>query len=221
MPDYTSPERARTALITINLQRDFVRNGSPLKTHGVGAALPGIQRLVSAFRAAGLPILHSVRLYRPDGSNVDSFRRKAVEEGLRVLMPGTMGAELLEEIRPAGAKRLDPAQLLAGEAQAIGPKEWLVYKPRWGAFHESALEEKLRELGISTLVLCGCNFSTSIRSTIYEAGSRDFRVVLAPDAVTGATEEAIKELGRIGVYLMESRSCQGWIAATPPSDEAA
>ncbi|MDJ0937834.1 MAG: isochorismatase family protein, partial [Kiloniellales bacterium] len=83
MPDYTTPERARTALVTINLQRDFVKNGSPLRSRGVGAAMPGIQRLVEGFRAAGLPIVHAVRLYRPDGSNVDSFRRKAVEDGLR------------------------------------------------------------------------------------------------------------------------------------------
>ena len=221
MPDYTSPERARTALITINVQRDFVRDGSPLKTRGVGTAMPGIRRLVQTFRSAGLPILHAVRLYRPDGSNVDSFRRRAVEEGLRVLMPGTTGAELLEDIKPSEQVRLDPARLLGGQPQQIGQQEWLIYKPRWGAFHETALEDKLRELGITTLVLCGCNFSTSIRSTIYEAGSRDFRVVLAPDAVTGGSDEAISELGRIGVYLIESGACQAWLEATPPNDEAA
>ena len=220
MPDYTTPERARTALITINLQRDFVKNGSPLRSRGVGTAMPGIQRLVQGFRAGGLPIIHAVRLYRPDGSNVDSFRRKAVEEGLRVLMPGTMGAELLDEVKPSSEVRLDPVPLLEGSPQQVGQQEWRTYKPRWGAFHGTALEDKLRELGVSTVVLCGCNFSTSIRSTVYEAGSRDLRVILAPDAVTGACEEAITELGRIGVYLMNSSACLSWIAAQP-GDEAA
>ncbi len=221
MPDYTTPERARTALVTINLQRDFVKNGSPLRSRGVGAAMPGIQRLVEGFRAAGLPIVHAVRLYRPDGSNVDSFRRKAVEDGLRILMPGTMGAELLDEVKPSSEVRLDPVSLLEGSPQQVGRQEWLIYKPRWGAFHGTALEDKLRALGVSTVVLCGCNFSTSIRSTVYEAGSRDLRVILAPDAVTGASEEAITELGRIGVYLMNSNACLSWVAANPPSDEAA
>lgn len=214
MIDYTAPERGRAALLTINAQRDFITDGSPLRACGVGSAVPVIDRLTRAARAQGLPILHAVRLYRPDGSNVDSFRRQAVEEGLRVLMPGTLGAELIEAVKPSTEVRLDAGRLLQGDLQQIGANEWALYKSRWGAFHQTPLEQHLKSLGVTTLVVCGFNFSTSGRATLYEAGARDFRVVLVPDALSGAREEAIAELGRIGVYLMTADNCIAWLRAT-------
>ena len=220
MQDYTAPERGRAALLTINGQRDFTLPGSTLRACGVGRALPAMGSLVQAFRDRDAPVFHAVRLYRPDGSNVDIFRRSAVEEGLRILMPGTFGAELVEEIKPDTNVRLDADGLLDGRFQEIGPKEWIFYKPRWGAFHQTALCDRLRGLGVSTLVVCGCNFSTSGRATVYEAGARDFRVILVTDALSGSCEESVCELGRIGVYLMNARTCLDWLSGTDKSHAA-
>ncbi len=220
MPDYTAPERERAALLTVNAQRDFTLPGSPLKACGCSRALPALVSLASGFRAARAPIFHAARLYRPDGSNVDIFRRKAVEEGLRVLMPGTFGAELLDDIKPASDVRLDPESLLRGGFQEIGPREWVHYKPRWGAFHDTGLGERLHQQNISTLVIAGCNFSTSGRATVYEAGARDFRVILVTDALSGCYDENFAELGRIGVYLMNAETCLDWLTARPESNAA-
>ena len=211
MPNYTAPQRGSVALLTVNAQRDFTIKGSPLKACGVEPAISAMERLVAGFRQAGAPVIHAVRLYRPDGSNVDIFRRQAVEEGLRVLMPGTAGVELIEAIRPSRDTRLDPSLLLSGEPQAITEDEWAIYKPRWGAFHETGLDAHLKALGITTLVICGCNYNTSGRATVYEAGARDYRVILATDALTGAQESSVCEMGRIGVYLMPSDHCLRWL----------
>lgn len=220
MPDYTTPERDRVALLTINGQCDFAQRGSPLTTPGVKSALPAMKRLVEGFRAHDLPIVHAVRLHRCDGSNVDLFRRQAVEEGLRILMPGTSGAELLEVLRPKPDTRLDPSQLLSGAIDEIAPNEHALYKPRWGAFYQTGLEQHLKERDVSTVVICGCNFTTSGRATVYEAGARDFRIVMVTDALSGASEDAICELGRIGVYLMTSESCLSWLAGRSRSSAA-
>ena len=220
MPDYTVPERGRVALLTVNAQRDFTDHESPLKACGASRALPAMQRLVQGFRQAGIPLFHAVRLYRPDGSNVDNFRRKAVEEGMRVLMPGTFGAELIDDLKPSSGFRLDPDTLLDGKFQQIGGNEWVHYKPRWGAFHGTALEQRLHQLGVSTLVLCGFNFTTSGRATVYEAGARDFRVILATDALSGAGEQSLCEFGRIGVYLMNAENCLAWLSTAPDRDAA-
>lgn len=214
MGDYTLPDRGRVALLSINAQRDFTLAGSPLRACGVSKAIEGVNQLVSGFRAAGVPIVHAIRLYRPDGKNVDSFRRQMVEEGMRVLMPGTLGAELIEEINPDRSIRLDPTTLLSGSFQEVGSDEWVVYKPRWGAFHGTNLEDHLKSLGVTTLVLCGFNFATSGRATIYEAGARDFRIVVVPDAISGGSDEAVSELGRIGVYLMTADQCVTWLSNT-------
>lgn len=221
MNDYTLPERSKVALVTINAQRDFIQSGSPLRTSGAMQTLDGVGRLVRGFRQQRLPIVHAVRLYRPDGSNVDICRRQMVEEGLRVLMPGTSGADLIDDIKPEPSVRLEHEELLEGEFQPLAEREWAMYRPRWGAFYGTKLEEHLRSLGVSTIVVCGFNFATSGRATIYDAGARDFRVVLVSDAVSNASEEGLGELGRIGVYLMTVSNCLGWIGSPHPATEQA
>ncbi|HYB24413.1 MAG TPA: isochorismatase family cysteine hydrolase, partial [Solirubrobacteraceae bacterium] len=156
------------------------------------------------FRTARRPIVHIVRLYRTDGANVDVCRRSAVERGMAMLAPGTQGVQLAPALLPDPALRLDDELLLAGGAQALGPGEWAMYKPRWGAFYETPLERHLREQGVSTLVFCGCNFPNCPRTSIYEASERDFRVVLARDAISGLYERGERELVNIGVRLLDA-----------------
>ena len=195
--------------------------GSPVRASGVHSALPNIKRLVEAFRSQGAPIFHSLRLYKADGSNVDACRRQAVEEGMRILMPGTLGAELIDEVNPRPDVRLDPELLLAGDFQEIEHNEFVHYRPRWGAFHETALEAKLRAMEVTTLVVCGFSFSTGGRASIYEASARDFRIVLVADALCNATDDAVRELGRMGIYLMDSANCLSWLGAGGPRSAAA
>jgi nicotinamidase-related amidase len=220
MSDYTAPERDRTALLTFAVQKDCTSPGSPVGYLGGKRTLTRIGELAEGFRRVGAPIIHLVRLYRPDGSNVDACRRRAVEEGLRVLMPGSCGAELVLEVNPAPETRLDCAELLSGRAQELANREWALYRPRWGAFYRTGLEDHLQSLGVSTLVVCGCNFSTAIRATIYEASARDFRVVAVSDAMAGASEDDLADLARIGVYLMNADCCVSWLS-TPPRPIAA
>jgi nicotinamidase-related amidase len=197
---YTTPDFDSAALITIDTQCDVLDGGS-LEIAGTSAALDAMQALVEAFRAAGRPIVHIVRLYRSDGANVDLCRRHGVQEGAQMLAPGTPGSQLAPPLLPAPDLGLDDELLLAGGVQSLGPNESAIYKPRWGAFYETPLEEHLRERGVTTLVFCGCNFPNCPRTSIYEASERDFRVVVARDAVSGIYERGERELAGIGVHL--------------------
>lgn len=212
MGEYIVPDRHNAALLTIGAQNDYTKIGSPYRSSGASQAVPNIRRLAEGFRETGSPVYHALRLYRPDGSNVDLCRRSAVEEGLRLLMPGTMGAELSNELRQEDTPRSDPELLFSGEFQDLGSNEYLFYKPRWGAFHGTGLNRELLSRGVSTLVICGCNFSTATRATIYEASAHDYRVILATDAVSDVNEDSLRELGRMGVYLMNTDSCLYWLA---------
>src|SRR5438128_9521102 len=118
MPSFTRPELHNSALVTIDVQSE-VLDGQPLEIPGSSAALPAIARLADAFRARGRPIVHLVRLYLSDGSNVDQCRREAVINGWRALAPGAPGAELAAEPR-GGRAGLHAALLLRGEALGIG-----------------------------------------------------------------------------------------------------
>ena len=101
--------------------------------------------------------------------------------------------------------------------QELGQAEWAFYRPRWGAFHETSLEARLDALGVTTLVVCGFNFTTAMRTTIFEASARDFRIVVVSDAVGSGNAAAVQELARIGVYLMPSDGCLDWLAGGTPA----
>jgi len=198
---YLAPRWETSALLTIDTQCDTL-DGGALEIPGTSAALPAMTRLAEAFRTSGRPIVHVVRVYERDGANVDVCRRAAVEAGARMLAPGEAGTELARGLVPDGAPRLDPARLLAGELQPLGPGEVAIYKPRWGAFYDTPLEEHLRASGTDTLVFCGCNFPNCPRASIYEASERDFRLVVARDALSGLYERGEQELASIGVLLL-------------------
>lgn len=210
---YTRPQLERAALITIDVQAD-VLDGQPLEIPGSSAALPAICRLAQAFRAHRRPIVHMVRLYLADGSNVDLCRREAVMNGWPALTPGSTGAELAPGLPPHGHRHLDAELLLRGEPQAIGEDEAVMYKPRWGAFYDTPLLGHLTGHGVSTLVFGGFNFPNCPRTSMYEASERDFRIVLASDAISGLYDRGREELQNIGVALMSADELIGALEAT-------
>ena len=200
---YVAPDFRDAALLTIDLQQDFLDNGSaPIA--GTSAVLSPIAGLVASFRRTSRPIVHVVRVYKDDGSNVDVCRRAEIESGRRIVSPHTPGMELASELM-AGQGHLDATLLLSGAFQALGPLEWAMYKPRWGAFYQTELDRHLRELGVTTLVVAGCNFPNCPRASIYEASERDFRVVVAVDAVSGVYDRGLQELANIGVAGMRAQ----------------
>jgi nicotinamidase-related amidase len=203
MSDDLAPQWASSALISIDVQCDLL-DGQPYEIAGTSAAAERIATICEAFRRAGLPIVHIVRLYEPDGSNADLCRRSLIEaEALRLVIAGSEGAELAPAIVPPGTG-LDVELLLSGGVQEVGPGEVAIYKPRWGAFYETPLLVHLRERQVSTAVFCGCNFPNCPRTSIYEASERDFRVVVAEDAISGLYDRGREELRNIGVRLLDS-----------------
>lgn len=202
MDRYLEPEWERSVLITIDVQRDFTLPGAVFCIPGTMEAVPAMKRVAQAYRTAGLPIIHIVRLYLSDGSNVDLCRRAKVENGERMAEPGTDGSQLVEDLLPAPSALLEPEPLLAGERQQIGPFEWIVYKPRFGAFYHTRLEEYLRQMDVTTVVVAGCNFPNCPRTTIYEASERDFRIVVVSDAMSGLYDRGAEELRNIGVTIL-------------------
>jgi len=211
MDEYTRPDPERAALLTIDVQNDFTRPSAPAEIEGTAAAVPEMRRLVEAFRGADAPVVHVVRLYRADGSNVDQCRREAVERGAEIVRPGTEGAELVDELKPATDATLDADRLLAGEFQQAGPREWVTYKPRWSAFYGTGLDEFLDDRGVDTVVVCGCNFPNCPRTTMYAASCRDYRLVFVPEATSRTYDRGVEELADIGVSVKTPGETADWI----------
>ena len=71
---WTRPEFDRIALITIDVQIDTL-DGQPFEISGTSQALPQIAAMCDVFREQEKPLVHVLRLYRPDGSNAELCRR--------------------------------------------------------------------------------------------------------------------------------------------------
>ncbi|MCL6416978.1 cysteine hydrolase [Aestuariirhabdus sp. Z084] len=201
MSHYTAPELSSSALITIDTQNDFTLPGAPALIEGTAQVVPNMQRLLEFYRHKALPIIHVVRIYRKDGSNVDLCRKESVEQGLKLLLPGSHGVELVDEIKPDGSPALDAELLLSGAFQSLGNDEFAMYKPRWGAFFETDLDAFLKQRGVNTLVFCGCNFPNCPRTSLYQASERDFRLLLIQDAISQLYPRGEQELANIAVRL--------------------
>ena len=210
---FTTANWRNAALLTIDTQNDFTLPNSPFSITGTFEIVPKMRQVLHAFRTAHKPIIHVIRIYNSDGSNVDLCRRKAIAElGNKLVISGTQGAELVNELKPSSSPssskvRLDTELLLEGKLQQVAMKEWIIYKPRWGAFYATPLENHLHKLNTNTVVICGCNFPNCPRTTVYEASERDFRVVLISDATSNIYERGLHELDRIGIELMTADDC--------------
>jgi nicotinamidase-related amidase len=129
--DDLAPHFDSAALVTIDVQVDTL-DGQPVEVPGTSAVVPQIATLTRISRAAGRPIVHIVRLYRTDGSNVDLCRRAVVQVGARMFAPGSPGSQLAPGLVERQASFvLDATSLLEGRAQEVGPAEVVIYKPRW------------------------------------------------------------------------------------------
>lgn len=192
---YIAPQLKRSALLVIDTQVDFA-DGGAAPIAGTTQVLPEIARLLGAYRAARLPIVYAVRLY--EGDDVDLSRRALIAAGAPLVAPGSPGSQLVPEIRPAGAEALDPALLRAGRLQRLAEREWALWKPRWGAFHRTHLDDHLRAEGVTTVVIAGCNYPNCPRAAVYGASERDYRVLIASDAVSVINPQHLEEAALIG-----------------------
>ena len=195
---FLAPDLGRSALLVVDTQVDFV-DGGTAPIPGTSAVLPAIARLVDAYREASAPIVHVVRLY--EGDDVDLCRRRVLAAGLDIARPGTAGSQVAPGL---GVPPLDPESLLGGGLQTVSSTEHILFKPRWSSFYRTELDDRLRQWRVDTVVIAGCNYPHCPRATIFDASERDYKVLVAADAISGVDARHLEEAGRIGVLHAET-----------------
>lgn len=93
---HIAPQLDHSALLVIDTQVDFV-DGGTFPIPGTAQVIPSISRLIEAYRAALLPIVHVIRLY--DVDDVDLARRTLIAGGAPIARPGTPGSQIVPELR--------------------------------------------------------------------------------------------------------------------------
>lgn len=200
--EFTAPHYDRAALLTIDVQVDTVGPGGPFDDPGGAEMVVKASAVARAWRDNGGLIVHVVRLYEEDGSNVDRCRRELWAGGWRALVPDSPGAEVVPELKPRRNARLSSQLLLSGEVQLWSWNEAVVYKPRWSAFHNTGLDAFLSSRRIDTVVVVGHLFENCVRATLQDATSLDYRAVAVVDAISGRlAQNALEEIARWGVEV--------------------
>lgn len=201
MDKYIRPNMKKAAIITIDTQNDFSLLGAIAEIKGTYDVLPNMVKILNACRENNVPIIHVIRIYKEDASNVDICRKQLIESGINIVNPNSIGADLVKLIKSENSEELKYEKLLEGNIQSISNKEWVIYKSRWGAFYKTNLEDFLKNMEIDTLIFIGCNFPNCPRASIYEASERDFKVIVIEDAISGIYNKGLEEIKDIGVHV--------------------
>ena len=163
-PDAIRLRPARTALLIIDMQRDFLEPGGFGETLGNDVSL--LQRAVipcaralAAAREAGMLVIHTREGHRPDLSDAPPAKIARGVPSKRIGDPGPMGRILV---------RGEPGHDIVAALYPAG-SEPVIDKPGKGAFHQTDLEQLLRNNAIDTLIVCGVTTEVCVHTTIREA----------------------------------------------------
>jgi nicotinamidase-related amidase len=195
---------AHTALIVIDMQRDFIEPGGFGETLGNDVSLlekivPTVGRLIEAFRIAKLPIIHTRECHKPDLSDLPKAKQLRGKPSQRIGDPGPMGRILI-----AGERGADIVPALAAK-----PGEIVLDKPGKGAFYGTPLSSILAGRKISHLVFSGVTTEVCVQSTMREANDRGFYCLLAEDA----TESYFPEFKKATIDMIRAQGAiVGWTA---------
>jgi biuret amidohydrolase len=199
-------EPARTALIVIDMQRDFIEHGGFGESLGndvrpLQAIVPTVARLIDGARAAGVAVIHTRECHAPDLSDCPPSKRLRGKPSARIGDPGPMGRILI-----AGEPGAD---IVPGLAPQAG--ETVIDKPGKGAFHATPLMEVLTGMGVTTLLFAGVTTEVCVQTTMREANDRGFDALLVEDA----TESYFPEFKAATLAMIRAQGAiVGWTATT-------
>ena len=167
----------RSALVMIDMQRDFLEPGGFGETLGndvrrLQAIVPEARRMLEACRAAGLPVIHTRECHAPDLSDCPPSKRDRGSPRLRIGDPGPMGRILV---------RGEPGVEIVPELAPL-PGELVIDKPGKGAFYATALGAELTRRGVTHLLVAGVTTEVCVQTTLREANDRGYDCVLVEDA---------------------------------------
>ncbi|MCD2176216.1 cysteine hydrolase family protein [Rhizobium sp. C1] len=205
-------ERKKTALIVIDMQRDFVEPGGFGETLGndvtrLQAIIPATAALIAGFRKAGLTIVHTRECHRPDLADCPPAKKDRGNPKLRIGDPGPMGRILI-----SGEPGADIVPELYPQEGEI-----VIDKPGKGAFYATPLGDMLKERGITQLVFAGVTTEVCVQTTMREANDRGYECLLAEDA----TESYFPEFKKAAIDMMTAQGAiVGWVAPVSSIVEA-
>jgi len=212
-PEPIAINPARTAVIVVDMENDFVAKGGMFDR--AGADISGAQKAIAptakvleAARQAGLKIIYLKMGYRPDLSDLGATgsvnRTRHLKFGVgqtirapdgresRVLIRDTWDTDIVPELKPQ-------------------PNDIVLYKTRFSGFYQTDLDATLKKFGIKYLIVTGVTTSICVESTVRDAMFRDYLCVLLKDCMS---EPIGHDLPRTNheASLLNAEVLLGWVS---------
>jgi biuret amidohydrolase len=194
---------ATTALVIIDMQRDFVLPGGFGEALGndtslLLAAVEPTLRVLTAAREAKMLVIHTREGHRPDLTDCPAAKLTRGGQTFigtdgpmgRILVRGEQGHDIIHQLYP-----------VAGEP--------IIDKPGKGSFHATDLHQILLDRGIKTLVVCGVTLEVCVHTTVREANDRGYECAVLSDCVASY----FPEFQRVGLEMIKAQGgIFGWVS---------
>ena len=169
---------ARTALLVIDMQNDFVKKGGSLLVPEAEATVPAIRRLLELARASRMRVVYSQDTHRRGDPEWDVWPEHCRE--------GTWGWEIVAELAPA-------------------VDDTVLRTMRHDAFYGTPLDHLLRLWDIATLVICVAVANIGVQYTAGSAAVRSYAVVIPRDAISALEPFDLEAFLRQTVFVFAGR----------------
>ncbi len=197
---------AHTALVIIDMQRDFLEPGGFGETLGndvslLEAIVPACQAVLLAWRQTGGLVVHTREAHQPDLSDCPPAKLKRGNPSLRIGDAGPMGRILV--MGEPGNQIIPALAPIAGEI--------VIDKPGKGAFYATGLHETLQARGITHLLFMGVTTEVCVQTSMREANDRGYDSLLLEDC----TESYFPAFKAAAVEMMRAQGAiVGWTAGS-------
>lgn len=192
-----------TALVVIDMQRDFIEKGGFGDSLGndvarLQAIVPATARLIALFRRHGWPIIHTREAHKPDLSDCPPAKVRRGNPSLKIGETGPMGRLLV-----AG----EPGNQIV-DALAPIDGELVLDKPGKGMFWSTGIHERLQQMGIAQLVFAGVTTEVCVQTSMREANDRGYECLLIEEA----TESYFPQFKRTTIEMIVAQGgIVGWV----------
>src|SRR5688572_30055751 len=203
---------AKTALVMIDFQRDFVYPGGFGESLGNDTsyllkALPPAERVLKACRAAGIFVVHTREGHRADLSDLPVTKYERGQPSLHIGDPGPMGRLLVRG--EYGHDIVEEVYPIDGEP--------VVDKPGKGAFYATDMDAILKTREIRYLIVCGVTTEVCVQTSVREANDRGYDALVLADC----TGSYFPEFQRVALEMIKAQGgIFGWVGESTDFLEA-
>lgn len=202
-PEAITIDVAKTAVVMIDMQRDFLEPGGFGESLGNDVSLlwevvEPCKALLAAARQRGMLVIHTREGHLPDMSDAHKAKLERGDPSLRIGQMGPMGRILIR-----GEPGQDIISVLYPQAG-----EPVIDKPGKGAFYATDLQSILQKHAIENLIVCGVTTEVCVHTTVREANDRGYRCIVPGDCCGSY----IPEFHEAGLRMIKAQGgIFGWV----------